>query len=51
MGSHSIQYLKITTGMATRSSMLAWRSPWTEDPGYSSWGYKELDMTEHSHLT
>ena len=38
-------------GMATHSSILAWRIPWTEEPGglgvfYSLWGRKELDMTE-----
>ena len=28
--------------MATRSSFLAWRIPWTEDPGgLQSWGRKE----------
>ena len=34
--------------MATHSSITAWRIPWTEEPGglYSSWGHKELDMTE-----
>jgi len=33
--------------MATLSSILAWRIPWTEEPGlYSPWGCKELDMTE-----
>ena len=27
--------------MATRSSILAWRTPWTEEPGnYSPWGHK-----------
>ena len=26
-------------GMATHSSILAWRIPWTEEPGgYSPWG-------------
>ena len=35
--------------MATLSSTLAWRVPWTEDPvGYSPWGREELDMTERS---
>ena len=36
-------------GMATHSSILAWRIPWTEKPGglYSPWGHKELDMTKH----
>ena len=34
-------------GMATHSSILAWRIPWTGEPaGYSPWGCKELDMTE-----
>ena len=33
--------------MATRSSMLAWRIPCTEEPvGYTSWGRKELGTTE-----
>ena len=34
-------------GMATHSSILAWRIPWTEEPGgYSPWGHKESDATE-----
>ena len=34
-------------GMATHSSILAWRIPLREEPGgYSSWGHKELDTTE-----
>ena len=32
-------------GMATHSSILAWRIPWTEEPG-SPWSCKELDATE-----
>ena len=32
-------------GMATHSSILAWRIPWTE-VGYSPWGHKESDKTE-----
>ena len=34
--------------MATHSSILAWRIPWTEEHGrlYSSWGHKESDKTE-----
>ena len=33
-------------GMATHSSILAWRIPWTKGPGgYSPWGHKESDMT------
>ena len=32
-------------GMATHSSMLAWRTPYTEELGkLQSMGYKELDM-------
>ena len=34
-------------GIATHSSTLAWRIPWTEElAGYSPWGCKELDTTE-----
>ena len=34
-------------GMATHSSFLAWKIPWTEEPGaYSPQGHKELDATE-----
>ena len=34
-------------GMATHSSILAWRVPWTEElVGYSPWDHKELDTTE-----
>ena len=34
-------------GMVTHSSILAWRSPWTEKPdSYSPWGCKESDTTE-----
>ena len=34
--------------MATQSSILTWRIPWTEEPGrlYSPWGHKGLDMIE-----
>ena len=33
--------------MAIHSSICAWESPWTEEPGgYSPWGHKELDTTE-----
>ena len=41
---------------ATHLSNLAWEIPWIEEPGvlYSSWGHKELNMTEcaraHSEL-
>ena len=34
-------------GMATHSSILAWRIQWTEEPGrLSPWGRKESDTTE-----
>ena len=34
-------------GMATHSSILAWRIPWTEEPGrLQSSGCKESNMTE-----
>ena len=34
-------------GMATHSSILAWRIPWTEEPGgLQSQGLKESDMAE-----
>ena len=34
--------------LATHSSILAWKIPWTEEPGgYSPWGYKESDAAEH----
>ena len=35
--------------MATHSSILAWRIPWTEEPGgvvKSPWGRKKSDMME-----
>ena len=33
--------------MATHSSILAWKIPWTEEPGeLQSLGQKESDMTE-----
>ena len=38
--------------MAAHSSTLAWKIPWTEEPGacYSPWGRKESDTTERLHL-
>ena len=40
--------------MATHFIILAWRIPWTEEPGgLGPWGWKELDMTErltHTHM-
>ena len=42
------QEAPLEKGMATHSSILTWRIPWTEEPGrlYSSWGPKESDRTE-----
>ena len=40
-------------GMATHSSILAWRIPWTEEPGrlHTTCGVgKELDITEWLNL-
>ena len=39
-------------GVATHSSVLAWRSPWTEKPdGLQSMGSKESDTTERLTVT
>ena len=46
-------------GMATHSSILAWRIPWTEEPGGLQsvgitrvpWGSQELDMNEVTEAT
>ena len=34
------------------SSILAWKIPWTEEPGglYTPWGSKESDTTERLHF-
>ena len=38
--------------MAAHSSPLAWKIPWTEEPGsYSPWGHKESDTTERLSLS
>ena len=37
--------------MATHSSTLTWKIPWTEEPGrLQSMGHKELDTTERLHF-
>ena len=38
--------------MATLSSILAWEIPWGQRKlaGYSPWGVKESDITEHAHM-
>ena len=36
--------------METYSSILAWKIPWTKEPGgLQSTGHQELDTTEHTH--
>ena len=39
-------------GMATHSIILAWRIPWTEEPGglQPPWGCKESDTAERLHM-
>jgi len=40
-------YDPLEKGMATHSSILSWRIPWTEEPGgLQSMSHKESDMTE-----
>ena len=36
-------------GMATHSSLLAWRIPQRSQVGYSPWGCEESGMSEHTH--
>ena len=40
--------------MAIHSSTIAWKIPWTEEPGraplWGLWGRKESDMTEQLHF-
>ena len=38
--------------MAIHSSTIAWKIPWTEEPGrlHSPWGLKESDTTERLHF-
>ena len=38
--------------MATHSSILSWKIPWTEKPGrpHSLWGGKDLDTTQRLHF-
>ena len=38
--------------MAIHSSIIAWKIPWTEEPGrlHSPWGRKESDTTERLHF-
>ena len=44
---HWVRKISPEEGMATHSSILAWRIPWTEEPGsLQSIGHTELDTTE-----
>ena len=47
------QITQLEKEMATHSSILAWRSPRTEEPGglHSPWGHKESDTTEQLSLS
>ena len=43
------QEYALEEGMATHSSILAWRIPWTEEPGgLRSMGLQKLDTTEET---
>ena len=46
------QEVPLEKEMATHSGILAWRIPWTEEPGglHSPWDRKELDRTERLHF-
>ena len=44
-----LSMLMMEKGMAIHSSILAWRVPWTEEPGGPQFrGRKESDVTEHT---
>ena len=46
-GSISRSRRSLEEGTATHSSILAWRTPWTEEPGRLQFiGHKEPDRTE-----
>ena len=43
------QEVPLEEEMATHSSILAWKIPWTEESGrLQSMGHKESDATEHA---
>ena len=48
-----VQKDPLEEGRVTPSSILAWRSPWTEENllGYSLKSHRELDTAEHEHAT
>ena len=46
------QEVPLEKGMTTHYSILAWRIPWTEEPGgLQSTGHKESDTTERVTLS
>ena len=45
---HSLHTLELEKEMATDSSILAWRIPWTEESGHGPWGHRESDTTKVS---
>ena len=40
----------LVKAMATHSSVLAWRTSWTEEPGGLQSMGSQSDMTEHTHI-
>ena len=47
LNGHDFEQTLGDKGMATHSSILAWRNPWTEEPGgLQSMGCTELDTTQ-----
>ena len=48
----ALSFLYLEKEMATHSSTLAWKIPWTEEPGRpcSPWGCEESDTTEQLHF-
>ena len=46
-----VVYICSEKAMAPHSSTLAWKIPWTEEPGgCSPWGHEESDTTEQIHF-
>ena len=41
-----VRKIPLEKEMATHSNILAWRFPWTEEPGRHLWGHKDLGTTE-----
>ena len=48
-GSIPVRECLLKEEMATHSSNLASRIPWTEPGGYGPWGCKELDTSEQGY--